>query len=138
MGICICMGFVVTKARSMNHRESAFVAVTPKNLIGLSVLFLGVASILGLLNSHKVRTLHTNAAKAEAPRAAAEHRPVTQERNIDTGRITVTAGEDKLADATRRATKAEGELAQLQKEKADLENKLDAHHDGIASIRARM
>jgi hypothetical protein len=132
------MGFVVTNARSMNYRESAFFAVTAKNLIGLSVLFLVLASILSLLNSHKVRTLHTNAAKAEAARDAAEHRPVTQKRNIDTGGITVTAGEDKLADATRRATKAEGELAQLQKEKADLQTKLDANQNEIASLQQRV
>jgi hypothetical protein len=121
----------------MNHRESALFAVTPRNVIGLSVLFLMLASILGLLNSHKVKRLHTNVANAAAARDAAEHRRVAQVPSSERGGITVTAGEDKLAEARRRAAKAEAELAQLQKEKADLQSKLDGNQNEIASLQKR-
>jgi cell shape-determining protein MreC len=122
----------------MNRRESALFAVTPRNVIGLSVLFLVLASVLGLLNSQKMKTLRTNVASAEAARDAAEHRRVTQERNIETGGITVTGVEDKLAEAKHKAAKAEAELAQLQKEKADLQTKLDANENEITSLQKRV
>jgi len=121
----------------MNHRESALFAVTPRNVIGLSVLLLLLASVLGLLNSQKVRTLHTNVASAEVARDAVHARRATQERNARTGAITVM-GEDKLADAQRKAAKAETELAQLQKEKADLQSKLDANQNEIAALQKRV
>jgi hypothetical protein len=74
----------------MNSRESALFAVTPRNVIGLSVLFLVLASILGLLNSQKMKTLHANVTNAQAARDAGEHRRVTQEQKIENGAITIT------------------------------------------------
>ena len=122
----------------MNSRESAFFAVTPRNVIGLSVLFLVLASILGLLNSQKMKTLHANVTNAQAARDAGEHRRVTQEQNIENGGITITGGEDNLAEAQHKAAKAEAELAQLQKEKADLQSKLDANQNEITSLQKRV
>jgi len=122
----------------MNSRESAFFAVTPRNVIGLSVLFLVLASILGLLNSQKMKTLHANVTNAQAARDAGEHRRVTQEQNVENGGITITGGEDNLAEAQHKAAKAEAELAQLQKEKADLQSKLDANQNEITSLLKRV
>jgi len=65
----------------MMRSKFALSAVTPKTVIGLSVLLLILAAIFGLLNSHKVKTLRTNVANANAARNAAEHRGVAQERN---------------------------------------------------------
>jgi len=118
----------------MNSRESAFFAVTPRNVIGLSVLFLVLASILGLLNSQKMKTLHANVTNAQAARDPGQQRRVTQEQNIENGGITITGGEDNLAEAQHKAAKAEAELAQLQKEKADLQSKLDANQNEITSL----
>src|SRR5437773_11076271 len=122
----------------MNSRESAFFAVTPRNVIGLSVLFLVLASILGLLNSQKMKTLRANVTNAQAARDAGEHRRVTQEQNVENGGITITGGEDNLAEAQHKAAKAEAELAQLQKEKADLQSKLDANQNEITSLQKRV
>jgi hypothetical protein len=125
----------------MMHRESASFAVTQKNVIGLSVLCLVLAAIFGLLNSHKVKTLRTYAANAEAARArdAAQHRRVTgQQPSPGTSETTATGGEDKVAEAENKAAKAEAELAQLQKEKADLQTKLDANQNEIASLQKRV
>jgi len=122
----------------MNNRESAFFAVTPRNVIGLSVLFLVLASILGLLNSQKMKTLHADVTNARAARDAGEHRRVTQEQKIENGAITITGGEDNLAEAKHKAAKAEADLAQLQKEKADLQSKLDANQNEITSLQKRV
>ena len=65
----------------MAHSSSATSAVTQKNVIGLSVLFLVLAAIFGALNSYKVKALRANVANAEALRRAVESRSVTQKRD---------------------------------------------------------
>ena len=113
-------------------------AVTPKTVIALSVLFLILAAILGLLNSQKVKTLRTNAMNAEAARDAAEHRRVIQKPNVESGKTPSTGVEGQITEAENKAAKAEAELAQSQKEKADLQTKLDANQNEIVSLQKRV
>src|SRR6266487_4029133 len=116
----------------MPHREAASFAVTQQNVIGLSVLCLALAGILGLFNSHKVKALRTDVVNATAARDAAQHRRIAEpQRSPGTG---ATGGEDKVAEAENKAAKAEEKVAQLQKEKADLQAKLDANQNEIASL----
>jgi uncharacterized coiled-coil protein SlyX len=116
----------------------AISAVTPKTVIGLSVLLLMLAAIFGLLNSHKVKTLRTNVANAEAARGAAEHRGAAQERNPETRETIVAGGEAKIAEAESKSAKAEAELTQLQKDKTELQAKLEANQNEIGSLQKRI
>jgi len=128
----------------MVGRESATVAPTPKNLIALSSLFLILAAIFGLLNSHKIKTLRASTLRAEAARAAAEHQHIAQPRNVKPAETAAPvespagATEDKIAEAENKAAKAEADLTQLQKEKADLQSKMDANQNEIASLRQQL
>ena len=122
----------------MMRPKSAMSAVTPKTVIGLSVLLLILAAIFGLLNSHKVKTLRTNVANADAARDAAEHRRAAQERNPETRETTVAGGEAKIAEAESKAAKAEAELTQLQKDKTELQAKLEANQNEISSLQKRI
>ena len=122
----------------MMRPKSAMSAVTPKTVIGLSVLLLILAAIFGLLNSHKVKTLRTNVANADAARDAAEHRRAAQERNPETRETTVAGGEAKIAEAESKAAKAEAELTQLQKDKTELQAKLEANQNEIGSLQKRI
>jgi uncharacterized coiled-coil protein SlyX len=122
----------------MMRPKFALSAVTPKTVIGLSVLLLMLAAIFGLLNSHKVKTLRTNVANAEAARGAAEHRGAAQERNPETRETTVAGGEAKIAEAESKAAKAEAELTQLQKDKTELQAKLEANQNEIGSLQKRI
>ena len=122
----------------MMRPKSAMCAVTPKTVIGLSVLLLILAAIFGLLNSHKVKTLRTNVANADAARDAAEHRRAAQERNPETRETTVAGGEAKIAEAESKAAKAEAELTQLQKDKTELQAKLEANQNEIGSLQKRI
>ena len=122
----------------MIRPKFAIFAVTPKTVIGLSVLLLILAAIFGLLNSHKVKTLRTNVANADAARDAAEHRGVTQERNPETRETSVAGGEAKIAEAESKAAKAETELTQLQKDKTELQAKLEANQNEIGSLQKRI
>lgn len=116
----------------------AIFAVTPKTVIGLSVLLLILAAIFGLLNSHKVKTLRTNVANAEAARGAAEQRGAAQERNPETRETIVAGGEAKITEAESKAAKAEAELTQLQKDKTELQAKLEANQNEIGSLQKRI
>jgi uncharacterized phage infection (PIP) family protein YhgE len=132
----------------MVNRQSATIAATPKNVIGLSVLFLMLAAIFGLLNNHKVKVLRANTAHAEAAHAAAEQRRTAEARNSEGASMPpaataaastpAAATEDKIAEAENKAAKAEADLAQLQKEKTDLQSKLDANQAEIASLRQQL
>jgi len=122
----------------MVHSSSATSAVTQKNVIGLSILFLALAAIFGALNSHKVKVLRTNVANAEAARLALANRRVTQQQDLKPREMTGTGEEDKIAEAESKAAKAEADLAQSQKEKADLQTRLDANQSETASLRKRV
>ena len=122
----------------MVHSSSATSAVTQKNVIGLSILFLALAAIFGALNSHKMKVLRTNVANAEAARLALANRRVTQQQDLKPREMTGTGEEDKIAEAESKAAKAEADLAQSQKEKADLQTRLDANQSETASLRKRV
>jgi len=113
------------KGSLMAQRESALVTVTPRSLSGLAVIFLLLAALFALLNGQKVKTLRANAATAQ-PSA---HGQAPVKPNAP------TRGSSKTADVEDRATKAEAALAQAEKEKADLQGKLDASQQEIIALR---
>ena len=123
----------------MAQKESAIFAVTPASLSGLAVIFLLLAAFFALLNGQKVKALRANAA---TPRAS-----VPAKVNAPTGGTSGAQPQGKTADPARpqgktadpgdRAAKAEAALAEAEKEKADLEGKLDASQQEIAALRQR-
>jgi phage shock protein A len=123
----------------MTPRESAGFGATPKSVIGLAIAFLVLAGVFGFLNTQKVKALRTNVANAQAARDAAERRQANANLNTPPGE-TAGAGQQggKVAEAEDRAVKAEAELAQAQKEKTDLQAKLDANQQEIASLQKRV
>ena len=121
----------------MLSSKSRTSAATPRSVIGLSVLFLVLAAIFGLLNAHKVKALRTNVTNAGAPRAATEHRRANQEKDVKARETPVAGEEAKIAEAENKAAKAGEEVAQLQKEKAELQTKIEANEKEIASLQKR-
>ena len=104
----------------MAQRDTALFTVAPRNLSGLSVIFLLLAALFAVLNGQKVKALRANATTQRAS-------------------VTATSGaqqQSKTAD-TDRAVKAEAALAQAEKEKTDLKGKLDASGQEIAALRER-
>jgi len=113
----------------MTPRESAVFRATPKSVTGLAIAFLVVAAFFGFLNSQKVKVLRANAANAQAVRDAAERRQAQEKQNVPSGVTAGTEQQSKLSEA---------ELAQAQKEKTDLQAKLDANQQEIASLQKRV
>ena len=122
----------------MTPRESGVFGATPKIVTGLAIAFLVLAGFFGFLNTQKVKALRTDAANTQAARDAAERRQANANLNAPPGE-TAGAGQQggKIAEAEDRAAKAEAELAQVQKEKTDLQAKLDANQQEIASLQKR-
>src|SRR6266496_1845001 len=122
----------------MLRPKSTISAVTLKIIVVLAFLCLMIAAIFGLLGSYRVDALRADVANANAARDAAEHRRVTQERELKTRETAVAGAEAKIAEAENKATKAQTELLKLQNEKAELERELDASRNEIASLQKRM
>jgi cell shape-determining protein MreC len=129
---------LLQEAPSMAHSSSATSAVTQKNVIGVSVLFLVLAAIFGALNSHKVKALRAKVANAEALRRAVESRSVAPQPDLKTKETTATGEQDKVVEAENKAAKAQEELVQVQKEKTDLQTRLDSTQREIASLQKRL
>jgi hypothetical protein len=103
----------------MMPRQPAVFGVTAKSVTGLAIAFLVLSAVFGFLNIQKVKAVRANAANAQATRDAAERRQTN-------ARLKSPAGGN-----------AEAERAQAQKEKADLQTKLDASQQEIASLQKR-
>jgi hypothetical protein len=97
-------------------------------LSGLAVVFLLFALLFALMNGQKLKALRAN--------AAMPHTPVSAKGNASTRETGGAQPAGNTADADR-AAKAEAALGQAEKEKADLQGKLDAIQQEIAVLRQR-
>jgi hypothetical protein len=113
--------------------------MTPKTLLGISTVILIFAAVFGFLNVARVKGLETNLATTAAARDAAEQRRVQQEERLLTRRSSTSPTPAAAGpEAEAKAAKAEADLAQVLKEKADLQNKLQASQAEITSLQNRM
>ena len=114
----------------MAQRESALFTVTPGSVSGMAVIFLVLAAFFGFLNTQKVTALRANAANVQA-----STRGQTQAgTNSPTGAASAARPQGKPTEAEDRAAKAEAALARIEKEKTDLQGKLDASQQEIAAL----
>ncbi|HET9418462.1 MAG TPA: hypothetical protein VFO30_03900 [Chthoniobacterales bacterium] len=100
----------------------------------MSTLLLVLAAFFGVLNTFRVSALQTNLARTAAARDAAETRRAALEQPRGTRGATAPAATPRTADE-RNAAKAEADLAQVLKEKADLQTKLKATEAELASVK---
>jgi predicted nucleic acid-binding Zn-ribbon protein len=121
----------------MTHRESAASFSTPKSVAGLAILLLVLAVFFGFLNTQKVKALRATVATAQAARDAAE-RGIREKLSTATSATVTKEKPGKVGESENRAAKAEAELTQIQKEKADLQAKLSDNQKELAALKARM
>jgi hypothetical protein len=114
-------------------------SATPRTLISISVVFLVVAAVFGILNTTKVKTLRLSAADAIATRDAADRRRAAQEKEIKAREAAIAAEKAKISEGkSKMANNAEGELVKVQKEKADLQAKVQANETEIANLQKQI
>jgi len=108
---------------------------SPKTLLGISTVLLIFAAVLGLLNVARVKGLETNLTSTAAARDAAEQRRASQEERLLSRRGESSSGATTPSpEAESKAAKAEADLAQVLKEKADLQTKLQASQAEVTSL----
>jgi septal ring factor EnvC (AmiA/AmiB activator) len=110
----------------------------PKTLIGASLLLLVLATLFGVLNIAKVKTLRSNVTEIATARDNAERRRATQEKEIKGREAAVAAEKAKIAEAQRNVGGAEAELIKMQKEKADLQAELQANQSEIILLQKQL
>jgi hypothetical protein len=96
------------------------------------MMILVFAAGFSILNAIRAKELHVNLASTAATRNAAERQPA-QGREPTSGKASLVIA----SDADAKAAKAEADLAQVLKEKADLQTKLQASQAEIASLQNR-
>jgi hypothetical protein len=114
-------------------------SATPRTVISISVVFLVAAAVFGILNTTKVKTLRLSAADAIATRDAADRRRGAQEKEIKAREAAIAAEKAKISEGkSKMANNAEGELVKVQKEKADLQAKVQANETAIANLQKQI
>jgi len=112
--------------------------MTPKTLLSISTIVLAFAAVFGFLNVARVKGLETNLATTAAARDAAEQRRAAQEQRLLTHRTSPSPTATPNAEAEAKAAKAEADLAQVLKEKSDLQTKLQATQAEVTSLQNRL
>ena len=107
-------------------------------LISLSVLFLTLSAVFGVLNTNKARGLREFADRSDTARAEAEQIRLAQEKEIK-------AREAKLAEVMARDTEvesrvasAEADLIRSHSEKAELQAQLQSQQEQLAELQRRL
>jgi len=99
---------------------------------------LAFAAVFGFLNVARVKGLETNLATTVAARDAAEQRRAAQEQRLLIHRTSPSPTATPNAEAEAKAAKAEADLAQVLKEKSDLQTKLQATQAEVTSLQNRL
>ncbi|MBA3881456.1 MAG: hypothetical protein H0X73_01830 [Chthoniobacterales bacterium] len=107
----------------------------PKILVTLTVLFLTLSAVFGVLNTTKARSLREIAARSDSARAAAEQARMAKEKE-SRQRETDSAAKDARTDA--KIASAEADLVKSQSERADLHAQLQADQQQIADLQRRL
>ena len=111
---------------------------TSKVLIGLSVLFLTLSAVFGVLNTSKTRELRSEAERNEFARAEAERLRIAKESEIKSREAKVATADAKSAEAENKIASAEADLIRAHTEKAELQTTLQASQNEIAELRRRL
>lgn len=109
-----------------------------KILLSLSVLFLTLSAVFGVLNTSKARNLRAVADQSAAERATAEQARIAKEKELQTRESAVAAASAKNADIETKVATAEADLIKTQQERADLQTKLQQNQSEIDDLRKRL
>ena len=109
-----------------------------KTLLSLSVLFLTLSAVFGVLNTSKARGLREIADRSGTARAQADQVRLAKEKEIQAREASVAAAAAKNSDTESKVASAESDLIRSQAEKADLQAKLQANQNEIAELQRRL
>ncbi len=110
----------------------------PRILLSLSILFLTLSAVFGVLNSGKARSLREAAEKGTTGNAQTERLRLSKEKEIQAREASVAAAVAKNAESESKIANAESDLIKSQSEKADLQAKLVTNQKAIEDLQKRL
>lgn len=106
-----------------------------KILITLSVLFLTLSAVFGVLNTNKARELRSVAERSATAQAVAEQMRIAKEKEF---RAHEAADSAKAIEIETKIASAEADLVKTQSEKSELQTKVQASATEIADLQRRL
>jgi hypothetical protein len=113
-------------------------ALTQKTLIAASAVALLAAAVFGALNLAQVKSLHSAVAEATAAREKAERSRALREKELKAREAAIAVEQAKLAKPEGKSSVAEGQVAEILKEKAQLEAKLHDKESEILALQKQL
>ena len=107
-------------------------------LISLSVLFLTLSAVFGVLNTNKARGLREVAERSNLEQAEVEQVRLAKEKEIAAREANLAAAAAKPPTSNAKVAMAEAQLIKTQSEKAELQTKLQAQQNEIAELQRRI
>lgn len=109
-----------------------------KILLSLSLLFLTLSAVFGVLNTSKAWNLRDAASKADSAQAEAAQLRLAKEKALQTRETALAAAAAQDAQVESKLGAAEAELVRIQTDRTALQAKLQAHEAEIAELRKRV
>jgi multidrug efflux pump subunit AcrA (membrane-fusion protein) len=109
-----------------------------KLLIGLSVLFMTLSAVFGVLNTSKARTLRDVAEKSSQERAQVERARAAKDAEITKREAAAAAAVAKSADIESKVAAAEGDLIKTQQDRAQLQAQLQQKQTEIDELKVHL
>ncbi|CAN5502522.1 hypothetical protein BH18VER1_BH18VER1_15790 [soil metagenome] len=107
----------------------------PKVLITLTILFLTLSAVFGVLNTNKYRNLRDLAAQSDMARAQAEQGRIAKEKQLRTKEAEAAA---RFADTEAKVAISEADLVKSQSDRAELNTQLAAREEQLADLQRRL
>jgi hypothetical protein len=107
-------------------------------LLSLSVLFLTLPAVFGVLNTGKTRSLREAAERTATERAHAEQVRAAKEKELQAREAAAAAATAKAVESESRIATAEADLIKTQQERADLQARLQQNQQEIDELRKRL
>jgi hypothetical protein len=123
---------------SYKDARSARSEIMPKLLITLTVLFVTLSAVFGVLNTNKTRSLRDVAARNDTARAESEQVRIAREKEIRTREAKLAEAAAKSTDGESKVASAEADLIKSQSERAELQAQLQASQTQIAELQKRV
>lgn len=109
-----------------------------KILITLSVLFLTLSAVFGVLNTSKTRGLREAAERSDTARAEAEQIRVAKEKEFEARAAKLAETATRDTDTESRVASAETDLIKSHSEKAELQAQLQTQQQQLAELQKRL
>ena len=111
---------------------------SPRTLILFSVFLLIASTVLGVLNSTKVKALRVGISATTARERMAERRRLDAEKEMVAREANIAAQSSKVAETENQVARSEAELVKTQTEKSELLSKLRANEIQITELQKHL